>query len=62
MSASKRKFPISKLKKGAKKVITFGKLITWGSPTEKIERTRSKKLFFVVLFLFLLRLIFAAFS
>jgi hypothetical protein len=62
MGASKRKFPTKKLRKRIKKVITFGKLITWGIPTEKMERTRSKKLFFVVLFLFVLRLIFAAFS
>lgn len=62
MTTPKIKLKSKKIKKGVKKAIDLGKLITWGRPTEKMERTRSKKLFFVVLFIFLLRLIFSAFA
>ncbi|PQE58047.1 hypothetical protein CUS10_14260 [Enterococcus faecium] len=62
MATSKLKLKPKRIKKGIKKAVDIGKLITWGRPTEKMERTRSKKLFFVVLFIFLLRLIFSAFA
>lgn len=62
MATPKIKLKSKKIKKGIKKAIDIGKLITWGRPTEKMERIRSKKLFFVVLFIFLLRLIFSAFA
>lgn len=62
MATPKIKLKSKKIKNGVKKAIDLGKLITWGRPVDKMERTRSKKLFFVVLFIFLLRLIFSAFA